>query len=119
MLKLTSRRLFQDIVLLVGADQPKWLTGIVEMTRTFGLELLESLLSKFPQVFHQHHQFKLLLKERVCSLVIKLFSPNLKYKMTGGQSMNQDMKPSYAITSKLLRAVAVLILQYHVCNYNP
>ena len=25
----------------------------------------------------------------------------------------QDMKPSYAITSKLLRVVAVLILQYH------
>lgn len=38
--------LIQDIVLLVGADQPKWLIGIVEMTRTFGLELLESLLSK-------------------------------------------------------------------------
>lgn len=105
--------LIQDIVLLVGADQPKWLTGMVEMTRTFGLELLESLLCKFPQVFHQHHQFKMLLKERVCSLVIKLFSPNLKYKMNGGQAANQDMKPSYAITSKLLRVVAVLILQYH------
>ena len=102
--------LIQDIVLLVGADQPKWLTGIVEMTRTFGLELLESLLTKFPAVFHQHQQFKMLLKERVCSLVIKLFSPNLKYKMN---TLNQDMKPSYAITSKLLRVVAVLILQYH------
>ena len=103
--------LIQDIVLLVGADQPKWLVGIVEMTRTFGLELLETLLTKFPQVFHQHQQYKLLLKERVCSLVIKLFSPNLKYKMGSGNQ--QDMKPSYAITSKLLRVVAVLILQYH------
>ena len=73
--------LIQDIVLLVGADQPKWLVGIVEMTRTFGLELLESLLSKFPKAFHQHQQFKLLLKEKVCSLVIKLFSPNLKHKL--------------------------------------
>ena len=106
--------LIQDIVLLVGADQPKWLVGIVEMTRTFGLELLETLLTKFPQVFHQHQQYKLLLKERVCSLVIKLFSPNLKYKMGGsGNQQHQDMKPSYAITSKLLRVVAVLILQYH------
>ncbi len=106
--------LIQDIVLLVGADQPKWLIGIVEMTRTFGLELLESLLSKFPAVFHQHNQFKMLLKERVCSLVIKLFSPNLKYKMSGGnQQGNNDMKPSYHITSKLLRVVGVLILQYH------
>ena len=73
--------LIQDIVLLVGADQPKWLDGIVEMPRTFGLELLESLLSKFPKAFHQHQQFKLLLKERVCSLVMKLFSPNLKLKL--------------------------------------
>ena len=103
--------LIQDIVLLVGADQPKWLIGIVEMTRTFGLELLESLLSKFPQVFHTHQQFKLLLKERVCSLVIKLFSPNLKHRMN--PQVPSDMRPSYAITSKLLRVVGVLILQYH------
>ena len=74
------------------------------------------LCLQFPQAFHQHQQFKLLLKERVCSLVIKLFSPNLKYKMSGSQQLNQDMKPSYAITSKLLRVVAVLTLQYHGKN---
>ena len=115
--------LIQDIVLLVGADQPKWMTGIVEMTRTFGLELLESVLAKFPQVFHKHTQFKMLLKERVCSLVIKLFSPNIKYKLQqshhasqghqGQPGGGQDMRPSYAITSKLLRVVGVLVLQYH------
>ena len=33
--------------------------------------------------------------------------------MSGSQQLNQDMKPSYAITSKLLRVVAVLTLQYH------
>ena len=33
--------------------------------------------------------------------------------MSGSQQQNQDMKPSYAITSKLLRVVAVLTLQYH------
>lgn len=74
---------------MVGADQPKWMTGIVEMTRTFGLELLESLLAKFPMVFHTHTQFKMLLKERVCSLVIKLFSPNLKYRMSTSQQTPQ------------------------------
>ena len=66
-------------------------------------------------------QFRVLLKERVCSLVIKLFSPNIKYKATSGggggsasgSSQNGPMqeKPSYAITSKLLRVVAVLIVQ--------
>ena len=83
---------FQDIVLLVGADQPVWMTGIVEMTRTFGLELLESMLTQFPSVFIKHAPFRALLKERVCSLVIKLFSPNIKYnnRSGGGGSSGQS-----------------------------
>ena len=36
---------------LVNADQPYWLLGITEMTRTFGLELLESVLTNFSSVF--------------------------------------------------------------------
>lgn len=43
--------LFQDLVQLVNADQPYWLLGMTEMTRTFGLELLESVLTNFSQVF--------------------------------------------------------------------
>lgn len=43
--------LFQDLVQLVNADQPYWLTGMTEMTRTFGLELLESVLTNFSVVF--------------------------------------------------------------------
>lgn len=43
--------LFQDLVQLVNADQPYWLTGMTEMTRTFGLELLESVLTNFSAVF--------------------------------------------------------------------
>ena len=68
----------QDLVQLVNADQPLWLQGIVEMTRTFGLELLETLLSSYSPVFYKFQPFQALLKERVCSLVIKLFSPNIK-----------------------------------------
>lgn len=48
--------MFQDIVLLIGADQPIFMTGIMEMTRTFGLELLESLLTSFPSIFEKHEQ---------------------------------------------------------------
>lgn len=36
---------------MVNADQPYWLIGITEMTRTFGLELLESVLTNFSSVF--------------------------------------------------------------------
>jgi len=40
-------------VQLVNADQPYWLIGMTEMTRTFGLELLESVLTHFSSVFFQ------------------------------------------------------------------
>jgi hypothetical protein len=40
-------------VQLVNADQPYWLIGMTEMTRTFGLELLESVLTNFSSVFFQ------------------------------------------------------------------
>ena len=43
----------QDLCQLVNADNPVWLTGITEMTRTFGLELLESVMANYPQIFQQ------------------------------------------------------------------
>lgn len=49
--------LFQDLVQLVNADQPYWLIGMTEMTRTFGLELLESVLTQFSSVFYQVRYF--------------------------------------------------------------
>lgn len=50
MLSCTS---LQDLCQLVNADAPYWLVGMTEMTRTFGLELLESVLNDFPGVFLQ------------------------------------------------------------------
>lgn len=43
----------KDLCQLVNADAPYWLVGMTEMTRTFGLELLESVLNDFPEVFLQ------------------------------------------------------------------
>lgn len=37
--------------MLVNGDQPSWLIGMTEMTRTFGIELLENILSTFYSVF--------------------------------------------------------------------
>lgn len=48
--------LLQDLCQLVNADAPYWLVGMTEMTRTFGLELLESVLNDFPGVFLQVHE---------------------------------------------------------------
>ncbi|XP_060050988.1 protein MON2 homolog isoform X3 [Erinaceus europaeus] len=58
--------LFQDLCQLVNADAPYWLVGMTEMTRTFGLELLESVLNDFPQVFLQVTECEIFL-----SLLVK------------------------------------------------
>lgn len=113
--------LFQDLVQLVNADQPYWLIGMTEMTRTFGLELLETVLTQFSSVFFKNAEFSFLLKERVCALVIKLFSPNIKYRSTVPASVQQATpfdKPYFPISMRLLRVVSVLIQKYHVLLVN-
>lgn len=109
--------LFQDLVQLVNADQPYWLIGMTEMTRTFGLELLETVLTQFSNVFYRNIEFGFLLKERVCALVIKLFSPNIKYRSTVPASVQQATpfdKPYFPISMRLLRVVSVMIQKYHI-----
>ena len=111
--------LFQDFCQLVNADQPMWLMGMTEMTRTFGLELMENVLSTFPDIFTKHPEFSFLLKERVCPLVIKLFSPSLKYRTAPSPSSASSAsaspvdKPYFPIVMRLLRIVAVLIQNYY------
>lgn len=107
--------LFQDLVQLVNADQPFWLLGMTEMTRTFGLELLESVLTNFSSVFYKNPEFSFLLKERVCALVIKLFSPNIKYRnvVVPTQPIATHDKPYFPISMRLLRVVSILIQKYH------
>ncbi|XP_076261833.1 mon2 homolog, regulator of endosome-to-Golgi trafficking [Rhynchophorus ferrugineus] len=108
--------LFQDLVQLVNADQPYWLIGMTEMTRTFGLALLESVLTQFYAVFYKFPEFSFLLKERVCALVIKLFSPNIKYRSNMPNSVQQATsfeKPYFPISMRLLKVVSILIQKYH------
>lgn len=109
--------MFQDLVQLVNSDQPYWLNGITEMSKTFGLQLLESVLVKFPSIFFNHPEFSFLLKERVCALVIKLFSPNIKFR-NYGQSVNAHQsasfdKPCFPVSIRLLRIVLTLVEKYH------
>ncbi|XP_036373628.1 protein MON2 homolog isoform X2 [Megalops cyprinoides] len=107
--------LFQDLCQLVNADAPYWLVGMTEMTRTFGLELLESVLNDFPEVFLQHQEFSFLLKERVCPLVIKLFSPNIKFRQGSAAAASPAPveKPYFPICMRLLRVVSVLIKHFY------
>jgi len=117
------------------------------MTRTFGIELLENILSTFYSVFFkvsisrfkkkysliwnelitvnilfidlliQHPEFSSLLKEKVCALTIKLFSPNVKCQPRIGQQQQQPSttldKPFFPVSMRLLRLVSVLVQKYY------
>ncbi|XP_065066543.1 protein MON2 homolog isoform X1 [Rhopilema esculentum] len=105
--------LFQDLCQITSGDSPYWLVGIKEMTRTFGLELLESVLKHYPNAFLQHPEFCYLLKERVCPLIIKLFSPNIKFKQGGTGQATVVEKPVFPVSMRLLRIVSILIKQFY------
>ncbi|MCL4134296.1 UNVERIFIED_CONTAM: hypothetical protein GTU68_008829, partial [Idotea baltica] len=63
-----------------------------------------------------HPEFTFLLKDRVCALVIKLFSPNLKYRTSIPASIQQATpldKPYFPIAMRLLRVVSILIQKYY------
>lgn len=65
---------------LVDADQPYWLLGMTEMTRTFGLELLETVLTQFSTIFFK--VYLLLINLLICLyfLMFHLFSiPNFRF----------------------------------------
>ena len=63
----------------------------------------------------QHKEFSFLLKERVCPLVIKLFSPSIKHRqgMSAPAPPVSPERPSFPINMRLLRVVSVLINKYY------
>lgn len=77
---LDSFNFLQDLIFLIDGDKPCWLTEPIELSKEFGLELLEVVIDQFKDIFHNHREFAFLLKEKVCQLVIKFFSPNIKHR---------------------------------------
>ncbi|XP_013170151.1 PREDICTED: protein MON2 homolog, partial [Papilio xuthus] len=72
--------ILQDIIQLINGDAAHWLVGISDVPKTFGLELLDTVLTDFSEVFFKIQEFRFLLKEHVCALIIRLFSPNVKHR---------------------------------------
>lgn len=110
--------LFRDLCHLINGDQPTWLIGLVETTRTLILELIETILTHYAPIFHCHAEFRFLLKERVSPLVIKLFSPGSKHSnpnmsLTGVVNPSSNYDSSYfPLIARLLRVVCILIRFY-------
>ncbi|KAF9581340.1 hypothetical protein BGW38_001685 [Lunasporangiospora selenospora] len=89
-------QLFQDLCLLTNSEQARFLK-LGSISRTFGLELIESVLTNHFHLFKQHTELASLLRERVCPLIIKNFSD----------------KHDFPQTMRLMRVVYILIKQFH------
>ncbi|XP_045456557.1 protein MON2 homolog [Melitaea cinxia] len=110
--------ILQDIIQLINGDSANWLVGISDVPKTFGLELLDTVLTDFSDVFFKISEFRFLLKEHVCALIIRLFSPNVKYRALPppahipGPGAAAE-RPHFPVTMRLLRLVAVIVHRYH------
>ncbi|KAF9574751.1 hypothetical protein EC968_005537 [Mortierella alpina] len=93
---LDAYLLFQDLCLLTNSEHARFLK-LSSISRTFGLELIESVLTNHFHLFKEHTEFASLLRERVCPLIIKNFSD----------------KHDFPQTMRLMRVVYILIKQFH------
>ncbi|KAG0303002.1 hypothetical protein BGZ98_007064 [Dissophora globulifera] len=93
---LDAYLLFQDLCLLTNSEPARFLR-LNNISRTFGLELIESVLTNHFHLFKEHREFASLLRERVCPLIIKNFSD----------------KQDFPQTMRLMRVVYILIKQFH------
>ncbi|CAH0731493.1 unnamed protein product, partial [Brenthis ino] len=116
--------ILQDIIQLINGDAAHWLVGISDVPKTFGLELLDTVLTDFSDVFFKISEFRFLLKEHVCALIIRLFSPNVKYRAAftsphipggaaGAGAAPGAERPHFPVTMRLLRLVSVIVHKYH------
>ncbi|KAI8343085.1 hypothetical protein BC941DRAFT_410389 [Chlamydoabsidia padenii] len=73
--------LFQDLCLLTNNESPEYLR-LGRLSETFGLELIESVLTNHYTLFKKHKELSSLLRERVCAMIIKTFSEKHEFPQT-------------------------------------
>ncbi|KAI8376178.1 uncharacterized protein BYT42DRAFT_573702 [Radiomyces spectabilis] len=88
--------LFQDLCLLTSGEPAEYLR-LGHLSKTFGLELIESVLTNHYTLFPEHKELIFLLRERVCPLILKIFSE----------------KHEFPQTMRLTRVVYILIKQFN------
>ncbi|KPM11199.1 MON2-like protein [Sarcoptes scabiei] len=105
---LDAFNLMQDLIQIINGEKTFWLRTNIEIDKSFCLELLELIIDHNPQKFLQRSNFHLssqyqelafLLKVKVCQLIIKLFSPNIKNR--ANFSLIPMLKTSVTSTSGL------------------
>ncbi|CDO76858.1 hypothetical protein BN946_scf185033.g55 [Trametes cinnabarina] len=86
---------FEDLCLLANSEHPHFLK-LESLRKTFALELIESVLTNYHDLFRKHTELLLLLRHHLCPLVHKSLSD----------------RPSFPLTLRCTRVVFLLLKQF-------
>ncbi|KAH8105097.1 hypothetical protein BXZ70DRAFT_887449 [Cristinia sonorae] len=86
---------FEDLCLLANSEKPKFLK-LDALRKTFALELIESVLTNYHDLFRKHPEELLLLQHHLCPLLLKSLSD----------------RPSFPLTLRSTRVVFLLLKQF-------
>ncbi|KAI0738261.1 hypothetical protein C8Q80DRAFT_1207991 [Daedaleopsis nitida] len=86
---------FEDLCLLANSEQPRFLK-LESLRKTFALELIESVLTNYHDLFRKHNELLLLLQHHLCPLVHKALSD----------------RPSFPLTLRSTRVVFLMLKQF-------
>ncbi|KAI0086033.1 guanine nucleotide exchange factor in Golgi transport N-terminal-domain-containing protein [Irpex rosettiformis] len=86
---------FEDLCLLANSERPNFLK-LESLRKTFALELIESVLTNYHDLFRKHNELLLLLQHHLCPLVLKALSD----------------RPSFPLTLRSTRVVFLLLKQF-------
>ncbi|TFK22523.1 hypothetical protein FA15DRAFT_757922 [Coprinopsis marcescibilis] len=64
---------FEDLCLLANSERPQFLK-LESLHKTFALELVESVLTNYHELFRKHEELILLLRHHLCPLLLKTLS---------------------------------------------
>lgn len=71
---------FEDLCLLANGEKPHFLK-LEFLHKTFALELIESVLTNYHQLFRQHEELILLLRNHLCPLLLKSLSDRPQFPL--------------------------------------
>ncbi|TCD65014.1 hypothetical protein EIP91_003335 [Steccherinum ochraceum] len=86
---------FEDLCLLANSEKPKFLK-LDSLRKTFALELIESVLTNYHDLFRKHPEELLLLQHHLCPLLLKALSD----------------RPNFPLTLRATRVVFLLLKQF-------
>ncbi|KAF7290808.1 Protein MON2 [Mycena indigotica] len=86
---------FEDLCLLANSEKPNFLK-LEFLHKTFALELIESVLTNYHDLFRKHTELVLLLQLHLCPLLLKALSD----------------RPSFPLTLRCTRVVFLLLKQF-------